>query len=57
MLEVPRNLTEAQKKLIQEFEDGSTSEMYTKKKSFADIVRDIFSGEDKKSERKKKKKK
>ena len=31
--------------------------MYTKKKSFADIVRDIFSGEDKKSERKKKKKK
>lgn len=57
MLEVPRNLTEAQKKLIQEFEDGSTAEMYAKKKSFGEIMRELFTGEDKKAERKKKKKK
>ena len=57
VLEVPRNLTESQKKLIQEFEDGSTAEMYTKKKSFGEIVRELFTDAEKKAERKKKKKK
>ena len=57
VLEVPRNLTESQKKLIQEFEDGSTTEMYTKKKSFGEIVRELFTDAEKKAERKKKKKK
>lgn len=58
MLEVPTNLSADQKKLIQEFDSGS-SEMYSKRKSFSEMMHDLFGGEEKTkaSERKKKKKK
>lgn len=62
LLEVPTKLTGEQKKLLQKFEDGATPEMYQKKKTFADTVREIFTGDDKMKapsdkEKKKKKKK
>lgn len=60
LLEVPTKLTSEQKKLLQKFEDGATPEMYQKKKTFADTVREIFTGDDKMkapSEKEKKKKK
>lgn len=45
-LEVPTNLSQSQKNLIQEFEQNSTPEMYEKKKSFMDMVKELFMGED-----------
>jgi molecular chaperone DnaJ len=64
ILEVPTNLTAEQKKLLAEFEEGSNPEMYTKKKTFAETMRELFTGDDKiktpsdrEKEKKKKKKK
>lgn len=45
-LEVPTNLSQSQKNLIQEFEQNSTPEMYEKKKSFMNMVKELFMGED-----------
>ena len=59
-LEVPSKLSPNQKKLLQDFEENSTSEMYEKKKSFMDTVKELFTGEDgvkAPSDRKKNKKK
>lgn len=64
VLEVPKNLNEEQKKMLIEFEEGSTPEMYEKKKTFADIIKELFKIEDKsknsnehEKEKKRKKKK
>ena len=45
-LEVPTNLSQSQKNLIQEFEQNSTPEMYEKKKSFMNMVKELLMGED-----------
>lgn len=42
-LEVPRNLTDQQKKLIRAMSDSLTSESYKEKKSFGEKIRDFFS--------------
>lgn len=66
ILEVPTNLTAEQRKMLEDFEKASSPEMYTKKKSFAETVREIFTGDEKiktpsdrekEKEKKKKKKK
>ncbi len=60
MLEVPVNLSAEQRRLIQQFEESGTADMYQKKKTFADTVRELFTGDDKMkapSDKKKKKKK
>ena len=57
---MPTKLSEAQKKLLVEFENGSEPDMYQKKKSFTEIMRELFTGDDKvktPSEKEKKKKK
>ena len=46
-LEVPSNLTQRQIELLQEFDSNSTDEMYKKKKSFFESVKEIFTGDDK----------
>ncbi len=63
-LEVPSNLTEEQKSLLEQFEQAGTEEMYIKKKNFFDSVKEIFkfdegvkSPSEKEKGRKKKKKK
>ena len=59
-LEVPSKLSAKQKKMLQDFENESTADMYEKKKSFMDAVKELFTGEDAvkaPSDRKKKKKK
>ena len=59
-LEVPTKLTAEQKRLIKQLEDDVDAEAYQKKKSFAETMKDLFSGEAKTknpSEGKKKKKK
>lgn len=63
MLEIPTKLTSEQKKLLKEFEETSDEEMYVKKKSFLETVKELFTGEEKteapsdKEKKKKKKKK
>ncbi len=59
LLEVPTKLSPEQKKLLKEFDDGMDTDAYTKKKSFAETVKELFTGESKvksPSEKKKKKK-
>lgn len=59
-VEVPRSLTAEQKKLLQEFEEAGTSEMYQKRKSFLETVKDLFKHDENvepPSKKKKKKKK
>ncbi len=58
-LEVPSNLTAEQKKILQDFEEKSTDNMYKKKKSFLDNMKELFKGENVKapSDKDKKKKK
>lgn len=58
-LEVPSNLTAEQKKILQEFEDKATDNMYKKKKTFLDNMKELFTGDNVKapSEKEKKKKK
>ena len=59
LLEVPTKLSPEQKKLLQEFDDGVDTDAYAKKKSFAETVKELFTGEGRTkspSERKKKKK-
>ncbi|MDD7408801.1 MAG: molecular chaperone DnaJ [Anaerovoracaceae bacterium] len=59
-LEVPSNLTPRQIELLQEFDNNSTDEMYKKKKSFLESVKELFTGDDKTeapSEKNKKRKK
>ena len=42
VIEVPRNLTSRQKKLIEELEAGTGDKNYTKGKSFRDKLKDLF---------------
>lgn len=59
-IEVPTNLTAKQKDILSEFENSSTDDMYRKKKTFMDSVKEIFGVSDTvtaPSDRKKKKKK
>lgn len=60
IIDVPTKLTPNQKKALLEFDSECTQETYAKKKTFADTVREIFTGEEKMtapSDKKKKKKK
>ena len=63
LLEVPTKLTAEQKRLLEEFDQNSSDDMYRKKKTFFDTVKEIFTGEEKteapsdKEKKKKKKKK
>ena len=62
LLEVPVKLTAEQKRLLEEFDQGSSEDMYRKKKSFLETVKELFTGDDKAEapsdkEKKKKKKK
>jgi len=41
-IEVPRNLSEKQKRLLREFENSSTDDNQSKRKNFWDKVKDIF---------------
>ncbi len=45
LLEVPKKLTAEQKKIIKQLDDEMGPESYQKKKSFADMVKDLFSGD------------
>ena len=42
-IEVPKNLSEKQKKLLREFEESATDENQSKRKGFWDKVKDAFS--------------
>ena len=60
LLEVPTKLTPEQKRLLEEFDNSASDDMYRKKKSFLDTVKELFTGEEKTeapSEKEKKKKK
>ena len=63
LLEVPSNLNAEQKRLLEEFENHSSDDMYRKKKTFLETVKELFTGDDRaeapsdKEKKKKKKKK
>lgn len=42
-LEVPRNLSDEQKKLIRQMSDSLTADSYKEKKSFGEKIKDFFS--------------
>lgn len=56
-LEVPTKLTADQRKMLEEFDKGASSDMYRKKKSFLETVKELFKGETEAPSQKKKKKK
>ena len=63
LLEVPTKLTSEQKRLLEEFDNNCSDDIYKKKKTFLESVKELFTGEEKteapsdKEKKKKKKKK
>ena len=60
LLEVPTKLSAEQRRLLKEFDEGMDTDAYVRKKSFAETVKELFTGESRgkaPSDKKKKKKK